>query len=285
MTTRTTSAFLEKGVVTPEFVVAGDYLVEQCPTWSWQGGDAKSAKSYLPEDKQFLVTRNVPCLKRARAMEEYAGKEQHLSGEDEGWVAAGGDGNGGSKDDDAPDMDEIPDISALRVDSGAKDDKNDDDDDDDADIPDMDDFDMCGDEEDDASALPSSAAPLDSADDDAGHILKTPCDLSITTTSTIRPRGSGSAATTSDDGRWTRRRRSRTSRGAREEDGDDRPALPRPCRPRPFTLASTRRHEESSSRRRRREPSVERYLFVFLKFIASVVPTIEYDYTASASLR
>ena len=144
MTTRTTSAFLEKGVVTPEeFVVAGDYLVEQCPTWSWQGGDAKSAKSYLPEDKQFLVTRNVPCLKRARAMEEYAGKEEHLSGEDEGWVAAGGDGNGGSKDDDAPDMDEIPDISALRVDSGAKDDKNDDD----ADIPDMDDFDMCGDDE------------------------------------------------------------------------------------------------------------------------------------------
>ena len=53
-------------MVTPEeFVVAGDYLVEQCPTWSWQGGDA-SAKSYLPEDKQFLVTRNVPCLKRAR---------------------------------------------------------------------------------------------------------------------------------------------------------------------------------------------------------------------------
>jgi ubiquitin-like-conjugating enzyme ATG3 len=27
------------------------------------------------------------------------------------------------------------------------------------------------------------------------------------------------------------------------------------------------------------EPSVETYLVVFLKFIASVVPTIEYDYT------
>lgn len=26
-------------------------------------------------------------------------------------------------------------------------------------------------------------------------------------------------------------------------------------------------------------PSVEQYLFVFLKFIQSVVPTIEYDYT------
>ena len=146
-------------------------------------------------------------------MEEYAGKEQHLSGEDEGWVAAGGDGNGGSKDDDAPDMDEIPNISALRVDSGAKDDKNDDDDDDDdADIPDMDDFDMCGDEEDDASALPSSAAPLDSADDDAGHILKARASgLSITCDKYYQTRGSGSTATTSDDGRWTRRRRSRTS--------------------------------------------------------------------------
>jgi ubiquitin-like-conjugating enzyme ATG3 len=26
-------------------------------------------------------------------------------------------------------------------------------------------------------------------------------------------------------------------------------------------------------------PSVDSYMFVFLKFIASVVPTIEYDYT------
>ena len=29
------------------------------------------------------------------------------------------------------------------------------------------------------------------------------------------------------------------------------------------------------------EPSVEHYLLVFLKFIASVVPTIEYDYTVA----
>ena len=28
-----------------------------------------------------------------------------------------------------------------------------------------------------------------------------------------------------------------------------------------------------------KEPNVEHYLLVFLKFIASVVPTIEYDYT------
>jgi hypothetical protein len=53
----------------------------------WQGGDPKHARPYLPKDKQFLVTRNVPCLKRAAAMEEYAGKEKWLDGEDEGWVA------------------------------------------------------------------------------------------------------------------------------------------------------------------------------------------------------
>ena len=290
MTTRTTSAFLEKGVVTPEeFVVAGDYLVEQCPTWSWQGGDAKSAKSYLPEDKQFLVTRNVPCLKRARAMEEYAGKEQHLSGEDEGWVAAGGDGNGASKDDDAPDMDEIPDISALRVDSGAKDDKNDDDDDDAEDIPDMDDFDMCGDEEDDASALPSSAAPLDSADDDAGHILKTRTyDLSITYDKyyqTPRVWLNG----------YDERRRALDPKKALEDISAEHAKKTVTIDPHPHTsVPSASIHPCKHAPVMKKliesaagdaEPSVERYLFVFLKFIASVVPTIEYDYTASASLR
>jgi hypothetical protein len=78
MSTRTTSAFIDKGVVSPEeFVIAGDFLVAQCPTWSWQGGDPKNARSYLPAEKQFLVTRNVPCMKRAAAMEEYAGRAVH----------------------------------------------------------------------------------------------------------------------------------------------------------------------------------------------------------------
>ena len=93
MTTRTRSAFLEKGVVTPEeFVLAGDFLVAQCPTWSWQGGDPASAKPYLPSEKQFLVTRNVPCRERAAAMEAFAGAERHLDGEEEGWVETGGGG-------------------------------------------------------------------------------------------------------------------------------------------------------------------------------------------------
>ncbi len=47
------SAFLERGVLTPEeFVKAGDELVYKCPTWQWESGDPKKAKKYLPSDKQ-----------------------------------------------------------------------------------------------------------------------------------------------------------------------------------------------------------------------------------------
>jgi len=183
-------------------------------------------------------------------------------------------------------MDEIPDISALRVDSGAKDDKNDDDD---ADIPDMDDFDMCGDEEDDASALPSSAAPLDSADDDAGHILKTRTyDLSITYDKyyqTPRVWLNG----------YDERRRALDPKKALEDISAEHAKKTVTIDPHPHTsVPSASIHPCKHAPVMKKliesaagdaEPSVERYLFVFLKFIASVVPTIEYDYTASASLR
>jgi len=38
-------------------LAAGDHLVYTCPTWSWGSGDDAKMKSYLPKDKQFLVTR------------------------------------------------------------------------------------------------------------------------------------------------------------------------------------------------------------------------------------
>ena len=36
----------------------------KCPTWSWEGGDKK--RDFLPDGKQFLVTRRVPCLQCIR---------------------------------------------------------------------------------------------------------------------------------------------------------------------------------------------------------------------------
>ncbi|KAF7305962.1 Autophagy-related protein 3 [Mycena chlorophos] len=63
------SKFKEHGRITPEeFVAAGDFLSYKFPVWSWEGGDASKAKDYLPADKQYLVTRGVPCLRRATAL-------------------------------------------------------------------------------------------------------------------------------------------------------------------------------------------------------------------------
>ena len=54
-------------MLTPEeFVECGDQLVHSCPTWAWAAGDNTRAKTYLPADKQFLITRNVPCHRRCK---------------------------------------------------------------------------------------------------------------------------------------------------------------------------------------------------------------------------
>lgn len=83
------SKFQETGVMTPEeFVAAGDHLVHHCPSWQWAAGAQEGLRDYLPADKQFLITRNVPCYKRCRQMEYKADLEKVLDSEDPegGWV-------------------------------------------------------------------------------------------------------------------------------------------------------------------------------------------------------
>lgn len=84
-----TSKFRETGVITPEeFVEAGDFLVHHCPTWKWATGDETKVKPYLPKEKQFLITRNVPCSKRCKHMEHKDNLEKIVDEEngDGGWV-------------------------------------------------------------------------------------------------------------------------------------------------------------------------------------------------------
>ncbi|RWW06827.1 hypothetical protein BHE74_00022872 [Ensete ventricosum] len=83
----TVSTFKKEGVLSiSEFILAGDNLVAKCPTWSWlapffllssltrfdisfelgflfvdlvrEAGEPSKRKSYLPADKQYLITRN-----------------------------------------------------------------------------------------------------------------------------------------------------------------------------------------------------------------------------------
>ncbi|KAH7925649.1 putative E2-like enzyme [Leucogyrophana mollusca] len=63
------SKFKEHGRITPEeFVAAGDFLAYKFPVWTWEKGDASKGRDYLPADKQYLVTRGVPCLRRATSL-------------------------------------------------------------------------------------------------------------------------------------------------------------------------------------------------------------------------
>jgi ubiquitin-like-conjugating enzyme ATG3 len=98
-----TSTFLTTGQITPEeFVAAGDYLVYKFPTWSWADASPTTKRvAYLPEGKQFLVTRGVPCHRRLN--DNFAGDAGHDEavvgdgfagaeggGEDDGWLRTGG---------------------------------------------------------------------------------------------------------------------------------------------------------------------------------------------------
>lgn len=69
-------------------MAAGDHLVHHCPTWQWAGGDESKTKPYLPKDKQYLITRNVPCTRRCEQMEYSKDLERIIESDDadNGWV-------------------------------------------------------------------------------------------------------------------------------------------------------------------------------------------------------
>ena len=309
------SQFLENGTLTPEdFVKAGDYLVETCPTWQWKKSSSRETrKKYLPEEKQYLATRNVPCRKRAKAMEEYCGKEVALSGEDEGWVEAGNkeapssqradgddddlddddDGEGGNGEGEDGVVDEIPDISRVNVEDNDRDDDNDGDDDDDESIPDMEDVD-----EDDAILI---AAPKKEKNNE--DLLRTRTyDVSITWDKyyqTPRVWLNG----------YDEQRNSLPPKLVYEDISADHAKKTVTIDPHPHTNVSSAsvhpcKHasvmkklvkmmttstgggggdgeEEEEEEEEEEKPSVERYLIVFLKFMQSAMPTIEYDFTTN----
>jgi ubiquitin-like-conjugating enzyme ATG3 len=80
------SKFFEKGVLTPEeFLIAGENLTHKCPTWEWAPASDGKGDDKLPADKQFLVTRKVPCPNRVKDVEVAAAAVKEIEVGD-GWV-------------------------------------------------------------------------------------------------------------------------------------------------------------------------------------------------------
>ncbi|XP_041992113.1 autophagy-related protein 3 [Salvia splendens] len=287
---RTVSAFKEKGVLSiNEFILAGDNLVSKCPTWSWESGDPGKRKSYLPQDKQFLITRNVPCLRRAASIgEEYeaAGGEVLVDDEDnDGWLATHG-----KPKEKTDDNDNVPSMEALEISKknttiqsipsyfvGEEDD-----------IPDMEEFDEADNVvENDPATLQTTYLVAHEPDDD--NILRTRTyDVSITydkyyqtprvwLTGYDESRMLLQPELVLEDVSQDHARKTVTI--------EDHPHLPgkhasvHPCR-----HGAVMKKIIDVLMSRGVEPEVDKYLFLFLKFMASLIPTIEYDYTIDFDL-
>lgn len=300
------SKFRETGVLTPEeFVAAGEHLVHHCPTWQWAAGDESKAKPYLPKDKQFLITRNVACSRRCKQM-EYVGEEVVVENEggDDGWVETHQLNEDGvaeldekvcemtlsgrdDDDDDVQDMDEHMNQQ-----------QNDDDDDDDDEAIDMEEFEENGMLElvDPAVATrkpeSSKASTSDGRDsgDGGDSVLHTRTyDLHITYDKYYQtPR------------LWVvgydENRKPLTVEQMYEDVSQDHakktvtmeshPHLPgpnmasvHPCRHADIMKKIIQTVEEGGG-----QLGVHLYLIIFLKFVQTVIPTIEYDFTQNFTM-
>jgi ubiquitin-like-conjugating enzyme ATG3 len=68
-----------------EFIQAGDFLISKCPTWKWCSSEEKYYDKRLPKDKQYLKT-NVPSYKRcSEYLKNNATTEKVVEGD---WVDA-----------------------------------------------------------------------------------------------------------------------------------------------------------------------------------------------------
>ncbi|KAL3150053.1 hypothetical protein ABBQ38_013401 [Trebouxia sp. C0009 RCD-2024] len=143
---RSKSRFTEEGVLTPEeFVAAGDYLVRICPSWSWGAGQSSKAQGHLPKNKQFLITRNAPCHRRAEEVEGYDEAAEELietDAEGDGWVSTGQASHQSTANTSIPDLDSHANQAGVSADAVDADD----------DIPDIDD--LAIEDEDDEAAVP-----------------------------------------------------------------------------------------------------------------------------------
>jgi len=292
------SKFQETGVLTPEeFVIAGDHLVHHCPTWQWASGDESKCKQFLPKDKQFLQTKNVPCYRRCKDM-EYAQEQEKVIDSDDvdsGWIDTHHYALDGVSDKvkemvlEHRSESQIEKDKCNTLESGVEEEE-------DAPPLDMEEFAEKGElEDDDPNAIKVSVIPKHTAaefgrTESESHVVATRTyDMSITYDKYYQvPR------------MWLfgydEHRKPLTVDQMYEDFSQDHakktitmethPHLPGP----PMASIHPCRHADVIKRLieqladNGKELGVHQYLLIFLKFVQAVVPTIEYDYTRNVNV-
>jgi ubiquitin-like-conjugating enzyme ATG3 len=243
----------------------------KCPAWKWEGGDPKKAVSYLPKDKQFLITRNVPCAERASDLQKQAERTTYKDVEvegDEGWVCDE-EGAGGA---DA-EAEDVPTMGAASAKPAANN-AGDEDDDDDGEIPDMDSYSNEDNIDEAAVAAPAG---------DKDHLVQSRSyDISITydnyyatpkmwlfgyseTGAPLTPQEIFSDIS-EDHARKT------VTMDHHPHLENRTFAFIHPCKHSAVIKSLIDRMAANGH-----VPRVDHYLFIFLKFMSAVIPTIEYD--------
>ncbi|XP_072937184.1 ubiquitin-like-conjugating enzyme ATG3 [Epargyreus clarus] len=291
------SKFQETGVLTPEeFVAAGEHLVHHCPTWQWAKGEEAKIRTYLPADKQFLITRNVPCYRRCKQIEYCEDNEKVIEDEhgDGGWVDTHHYDSAGS-----PTLEEkVCEMTLEAAETGDSDgeggtvdrDDDDDDDDDEGEAEDMEQFQESGllDEVDPSVALAARRPPR--ARPSGGDIVKTRTyDLHITYDKYYQTprlwligydeeRTLLSVEQMYEDVSQDHAKKTVTMEAHPHLSGPSMASV-HPCRHAEVMKKIIETVTESGG-----EMGVHSYLIVFLKFVQTVIPTIEYDFTQNFAI-
>jgi len=293
--TRKSSAFLEKGVLTPEeFVQAGDELVYRCPTWAWEGGEPSKRKPHLPADKQYLITRNVPCQSRVSSMETALSMqaEEGMGDGDEEWLVSSIIKASENPEDEFDIIDndgeviEAPAKPAAQTKEAAADNADDE-------YADMADFE-------DDNVLEDDAAAVAAGDGTNDNLVKVRTyDLSITYDKYYQTPRVWMIGRNADDQPLTAEEMmedvisdyaNKTVTMENHPHVSGHHASIHPCQHGKVMKAIVKNLIKASERKVAEEgpdaesaaaagPSVEMYLFIFLKFVSSMIPTINYDFT------
>uniref|UniRef100_A0A915P158 Ubiquitin-like-conjugating enzyme ATG3 n=1 Tax=Meloidogyne floridensis TaxID=298350 RepID=A0A915P158_9BILA len=295
------SKFKETGVLTPEeFVAAGDHLVHLCPTWSWaKSSDSNGTCTYLPVDKQFLITKQVPCHQRCaqimgydESKEKIIKEESAETGDDQDeWVDTHHfdfETNCAPKDLEDAENNEI--AENLEGNNLNEEENCGEEEEEGGEPIDLDEYLSSGllEEEDPARFVLQNKSTKETNDDSSSNnLLRTRrYDLHITYDKYYQvPRfwlvgydenGSPLAVDKMKEDFSQEHADKTITLESHPHISDLTLATIHPCRHAPVMKRLIEQFQESG-----KELLVIDYLFVFLKFVQAVIPTVEYDYTRS----